>query len=82
MYNPVSQKLSLFLLSIYICICVFILFTAIFGVKGSYPEAPEAKPTPVRRSLDLRFGSKYAGTYPLIPNSSAAMSIELIVIRI
>jgi hypothetical protein len=30
----------------------------------------------------LRFGSKYAGTYPLIPNSSAAMSIELIVIRI
>jgi len=44
--------------------------TAIWGVKGSYPEAPEAKQTPVTRSLDFRFGSKYAGKYSLIPNSS------------
>jgi len=48
-----------------------VYITAISGVKGSYPEAPEAKQTPVARSLDLRFGSIYAGKYSLIPNSSA-----------
>lgn len=46
------------------------IYTAILGVKGSYPEAPEAKQTPVARSVGLRLGSKYAGKYSLIPNSS------------
>lgn len=46
-------------------------YTNRVGVKGSYPEAPEAKLTPVRRSVSKIFGSKYAGTISLTPNSSA-----------
>lgn len=41
-------------------------------VQGSYPEAPESKLTPVRRSVSVFFGFRYAGTVSLIPNSSAA----------
>ena len=52
------------------------LCTGILGVRGSYPEAPEAKLTPVRRSLGWRVGSKYAGSNFLIPNSSAVAQIE------
>ena len=45
--------------------------TASLGVKGSYPEPPEAKQTPVMRSWDCRFGSKYAGKSSLISNAAA-----------
>ncbi|WRX10097.1 hypothetical protein QQP08_002584 [Theobroma cacao] len=38
---------------------------------GSYPAAPEAKLTPVRRSSSCRLGSRYAGTSSFTPNSSA-----------
>ena len=48
------------------CVC-----TASLGVKGSYPEPPEAKQTPVMRSWGCRFGSKYAGKSSLISNSAA-----------
>jgi hypothetical protein len=41
-----------------------------FDVKGSYPAPPDAKLTPVGKSLVWRFGSKYAGRYSLMPNSS------------
>lgn len=34
------------------------MFTAILDVKGSNPEAPEAKLTPVRRSSGLKLASK------------------------
>ena len=40
-------------------------------MRGSYPEPPDAKQTPVRRSLGWRFGSKYAGKRSLMPSSSA-----------
>ena len=42
------------------------------GVKASYPEPPEAKLTPVKRSLGCKVGSLYAGRSSLIPNSSTA----------
>ena len=45
--------------------------TASLGVKGSYPEPPEAKQTPVMRSWGCRFGSIYAGKNSLISNSAA-----------
>jgi len=44
--------------------------TAVWDVKGSNPAPPDAKHTPVGRSLGWRFGSKYAGRNSLIPNSS------------
>jgi hypothetical protein len=46
------------------------IYTAIFDVKGSYPAPPEAKLTPVRRSLGCKVGSLDAGRSSLIPNSS------------
>ena len=49
----------------------FYVHTAILGVNGSYPEPPEAKHTPVLSSWGCKYGSKYAGTSSLIPNSSA-----------
>ena len=42
------------------------------GVKASYPEPPEAKLTPVKRSLGCKVGSLYVGRSSLIPNSSTA----------
>lgn len=45
--------------------------TADCDVKGSYPAPPDAKHTPVANSPGWRCGSKYAGTYSLMPNSSA-----------
>lgn len=41
------------------------------GVCGSYPVPPEAKLTPVIKSLFCIFGSRYAGTVSLTPNSEA-----------
>lgn len=41
-------------------------------VKGSYPEALEAKLTPVEKSLGFKLGSRYAGNNSLIPSSSTA----------
>jgi hypothetical protein len=46
------------------------MHTPNFDVKGSYPAPPDAKLTPVGKSLVWRFGSKYAGRYSLMPNSS------------
>jgi hypothetical protein len=46
------------------------IYINIFDVKGSYPEPPEAKLTPVGRSLGCKFGSLYAGRSSLIHNSS------------
>lgn len=46
------------------------MFTSNFDVIGSYPAPPDAKFTPVSSSQGCRFGSKYAGRYSLIPNSS------------
>lgn len=43
--------------------------TTILDVRGSYPEPPDAKQTPVTRSLSWSFGSKYAGRSSLMPNS-------------
>ncbi len=34
------------------------IFTASFGVMGSYPVPPEAKVTPVARSAGVTVGSK------------------------
>ena len=46
--------------------------TTSVGVKESYPEPPDAKLTPVKRSLGCKVGSLYAGRSSLIPNSSTA----------
>jgi hypothetical protein len=46
------------------------MLTASFDVRGSYPEPPDAKQTPVMRSLGCKFGSKYAGRSSLRPNIS------------
>lgn len=46
--------------------------TSSLDVKGSNPEALEAKFTPVGKSLGFRFGSRYAGNNSLIPSSSTA----------
>lgn len=40
-------------------------------VSGSYPEPPEAKLTPVRRSFSCKEGSRNAGRYSFTPNPSA-----------
>ena len=42
------------------------------AVSGSYPEPAEAKLTPVISSSKLSVGSKYGGTYSLIPAYEAA----------
>lgn len=47
------------------------MYTTSLDVWGSYPVPPEAKLTPVYKSLICREGSKYAGTSSLIPNSAA-----------
>jgi hypothetical protein len=47
------------------CVC-----TDVWDVKGSYPAPPDAKHTPVSKSLGCRFGSKYAGRSSLMPSSS------------
>lgn len=39
-------------------------------VCGSYPEAAEAKQTPVMRSLACSVGSRYGGRSSFIPSSS------------
>jgi hypothetical protein len=44
--------------------------TDVWDVKGSYPAPPDAKQTPVSKSLGCRFGSKYAGRSSLMPSSS------------
>lgn len=46
------------------------MFTAICEVRGSYPAPPDAKQTPVMRSLGWICGSRYAGRSSLIPNTS------------
>lgn len=51
------------------------MYTSNFAVKGSYPAPPDAKLTPVANSLGWRFGSKYAGRYSLMPNSSTDNTI-------
>ena len=57
--------------------------TFICDVKGSSPVAPEAKLTPVIKSLSLMRGSMYAGTYSLIFKISAENEItEIIIDRI
>lgn len=52
------------------------LCTAVWDVKGSYPEPPDAKHTPVGNSLSSRFGSKYAGRNSLMPNSSTDHTVK------
>ena len=52
--------------------------TSILDVRGSYPEPPDAKQTPVTRSLGCRFGSKYAGRSFLMPNSSTNITRHVI----
>lgn len=44
--------------------------TASSDVRGSNPAPPEAKLTPVLRSLVCRVGSRYGGRSSLIPSSS------------
>lgn len=60
---------------LYIYIFIYIVWneenTIILDVWGSYPVPPEAKLTPVGRSLLCREESKYAGISSLIPNSAA-----------
>jgi len=47
------------------------LFTAVLEVRGSYPPAPDAKLTPVRRSSRCNFGSRYGGKSFLISSFAA-----------
>lgn len=50
--------------------CLWVMSTCNFAVIGSYPAPPDAKFTPVASSLGWRFGSRYAGSNSLMPNSS------------
>lgn len=50
--------------------------TAVSDVKGSYPAPPDAKHTPVANSPGSTFGSKYAGSNSLMPNSSTDSTIQ------
>lgn len=55
------------------------MHTIFVDVKGSYPVPADAKHTPVANSLGLRFGSLYAGSRSLMPNSSAETIFFIII---
>lgn len=48
------------------------------AVSGSYPVPPEAKLTPVKRSLSVMKGLRYAGTYSFTPNALAYKLIKIV----
>jgi hypothetical protein len=48
------------------------LVTTSSAVRGSKPQPPDAKLTPVRRSKSLSSVPRYAGTYSLMPSLLAA----------
>ena len=48
------------------------LVTTSSAVRGSKPQPPDAKLTPVRRSKSLSSVPRYAGTYSLMPSWLAA----------
>lgn len=50
---------------------MLLVITTTKGVKGSKPEPPEAKDTPVRRSSLVSPGLKYGGKVGFTPKNSA-----------